>query len=148
MGATSKLVTEELAFRRLLIGAAPGAGLLSIIASTVTAFVWYVLLSRSGVGGSSIIALGTLGAFSAGCLYVLSRSLIVSALYSGLHAAAYWSLEFARTPSGSTTQAGAVSASGWVAAAAVSAALALVVSRRYGFWGNLKQAGTTDVARR
>ena len=146
IGATSKVVTEEIAFRRLLIGITPGAGLLSILGSAATALLWYVVLFRSGVGGTDIIVLGTLGALSAGCIYVLSKSLLVSALYNAVYTAGYWSLALAASGS-ARTGIGTASPSMWIAASAISVALAAIIAKRNGFFGNLREAASTDATR-
>lgn len=147
IGAAMKVVTEEIAFRRMLIGIAPGAGLLSILGSAVVALLWYVLLSRSGVGGTGVILLGTLGAVCAGCIFVLSKSLPVSALFSAVYTAGYWSLTLARADDGATTEIGPATPAMVIAASAVTAALAAVIFKRNGFLGNLREAASTDATR-
>ena len=145
IGVATKVITEEIAFRRLLIGMAPGAGLLSVLGSTVTAFLWYVVLIRSGVGGTGIVVLGSLGALSAGCIYVLSKSLLVSALFSGVYTAGFWSLSLS-TPAGVTTEIGAASPTMWISASLMSVALATIIAKQNGFYGNLREAASTDAS--
>ena len=147
VGVTSKLVTEELAFRRLLIGIAPGAGLLSIMASTATALVWFALLSRAGIGGYSIVLMGTLGALSAGCIYVLSKSLLVSALFNAVYSAGYWTIALTTTSQNAAATA-TVSTTAWGTAATVTVLLAAIIFKRNGLVGNLKEVTSTDATRR
>jgi hypothetical protein len=146
IGVASKLVTEEIAFRRMLIGVAHGAGLLSILASTTAALAWYVVLSRSGVGSAAVILAGTLGALCSGCIYVLSKSLLASALFNAVYTAGYWSLALATTAEGSTVIATASRVS-WIAAAVVGACLTTIIFRQNGFFGNLREAASTDATR-
>lgn len=81
------LVTEELAFRRLLIGRPEQAGVALVLVSAFVSALWLPLV-REGV---SWIGPGVLNAFLvgvvAGCLYVLSRSLLLAALFHGLYRA-------------------------------------------------------------
>lgn len=144
IGTTSKLVTEELAFRRLLIGVAAGAGLLSVLVSSIAGLGWFFLLSRLGVGNGELVIMGTLGAVSAGCVFVLSKSLVASALFSAVFFAGHMSLTFASTTVGTPAEALRTPAT-WIAAFIVSAVLAGVVVRRNGFFGNLKETVQTDV---
>jgi hypothetical protein len=147
IGTASKLVTEEIAFRRLLIGVAPRSGLLSILLSSGTAFCWYLLLSHFGVEERGMIVLGTLGALSAGCIFALSKSLIVSGFYSAVYAAGYLSLTVAKTSAGAPNDVDGTTNAIWITASAVSVALAAVIVRRNGFFGNLKETTSTDVTR-
>jgi len=146
IGITSKLVTEEIAFRRLVIGIAPGAGLLAVLASAAAAMAWYALLSRSGIGGPAITLVGTLGALCAGCIYVLSKSLVVSALFNAVYTAAHLSVALTAR-SEATGGIATVTTPAWVAAAAVSVTLAVVVVKQNGFFGNLREAASTNVTR-
>jgi hypothetical protein len=147
IGATTKAITEEIAFRRLLIGITPGAGLLSVLGSAVTALLWYVVLFRSGVGGTGIIVLGTLGAISAGCIYVLAKSLLVSALFSAAYTAGYWSLALTTTSGGAAVGFGVAPPSMWIAASMMSVTLATIIAKRNGFFGNLKEVASTNATR-
>lgn len=79
-------VTSELAFRRLLLGRAAGAGLILVLASAVVAALWQVVLDPSAVDGMRL-AWWAGGGLAAGSLYARSGSLVVSSLYMGLLAA-------------------------------------------------------------
>jgi hypothetical protein len=145
VGTASKLVTEEIAFRRLLIGGAEGSGLASILFSSLIALAWYLVLSRSGVGETGYVVAGALGAVSAGCIYVLSRSLAASALFSAVYAAGNVTLALATTPGGAIAEVEAVSLTTISVASAMSLLLAAAVGRKYGFLGNLKRATSGNV---
>jgi hypothetical protein len=146
IGVTSKLVTEEIAFRRLLIGITPGAGLLSVLASTATAFLWYAVLAKSGAAATGIVALGTLGAFSAGCIYVLANSLLVSALFNAVYTAGYWTLALSTSDSASAATS-AISHPMWIASSAICVVLAAIIAKRNGFFGNIREAAPPDATR-
>jgi hypothetical protein len=145
VGAAAKLVTEELAFRRVLIGQPGSAGLAQVVCSSVVAAVWFALLTWMDVSGSDSVVLGGLGALTAGCLYALSGSLLVSALYSAVFSASYWSLRLSHTES--ITDAGrAVPASLWASAVAVGAVVAVLLVRRNGLLGNHNVQGERDAS--
>ena len=77
--------TEELAFRRALVGPPDGAGLGALLFMAVVFGLWHAV--QPGYGGAPWgTFLGTaLGGFVAGCVYALSGSLSAAALYHGLH---------------------------------------------------------------
>jgi len=145
VGVASKLVTEELAFRRLLIGAAARAGISSILFSSLVALAWYLVLSRSGVGTTGSVVAGAVGALSAGCIYVLSKSLVASAIFSAAFAASNISAAAANAPVGTPAEGWVVSLTYLVAASVVSLLLCSVVFRKHGFLGNLKEATSRHV---
>lgn len=147
INVAGKLVTEEIAFRRLLIGVAVRSGLLSVILSCVVAFCWYQLLSYSGIGDAGTVILGTLGALSAGAIYVLSRSLVVSALFSAVYAASHASLSIAATSLDAPFDTDARSIAFWGTTFGLSVVLATLVARKNGFFGNLKEKTSTNVTR-
>src|SRR6266566_4422048 len=82
---TVALVTEELAFRRALVGPPDSAGLGTLVLMALVFGLWHVV--QPGYGGAPLgTLLGTaLGGFVAGCVYTLSGSLTAAALYHGLH---------------------------------------------------------------
>ncbi|NIM51674.1 MAG: hypothetical protein GTO22_20910 [Gemmatimonadales bacterium] len=84
LGVAAGLVTVELTFRRMLLGLPDRTGLLLILCGAVVSAAWVGLVAADipGVGYSWWLA--GLGAVGAGCLYALSGSLLVSALYSAL----------------------------------------------------------------
>lgn len=134
----SALITEELAFRRLLIGCARQTGLIWVLAASVVAAGWYWLLVESGLAGYPAMLLGGVGAVSAGCLYVLSRSLMVSAVFSGFLLAGTGALQIGRQTSGATaSQVQMVPLSVWVPMVMIAAGLSIVVAKRNGVVGQV-----------
>ncbi|MFQ6045311.1 MAG: hypothetical protein ACE5PT_02995 [Gemmatimonadales bacterium] len=97
-------VTEELAFRRMLLGRGAGAGLALVLGAALAASLWWALAWR---GAWSVGPwFWALGAVAAGGLYALSGSLIVSAWYSGLLLAGQFALRMGLA-GGSAADAGA-----------------------------------------
>ena len=92
IGAASSLVTLELTFRRLLIGSPERAGLALVVAAAVPYVLWLVLVAPNMPGLDAPVWLGIIGAVTAGSLFALSKSLLVSALYSGAVFAGYEAL--------------------------------------------------------
>lgn len=146
LGATSKLAAEELAFRRLLVGEPEGAGLLTVLIASVVATGWYGLLSLSGMGGTDLIILGSIGALTATCLYVLSRSLLVSALYSGTLSAGAAAFELSRPVSDTQNVAVLSGPAMWGTALAISIALSVLVLRRNGLVRRPLVVGESDAS--
>ncbi len=132
LGATSKLAAEELAFRRLLVGEPEGAGLLPVLIASVAAMAWYGLLSLSGMGGTNLILLGSISALTATCLYVLSGSLLVSALYSGTLSAGVAASALSRPIRDGQNFSAPSGHAMWGTALAISIALSVIVLRRNG----------------
>jgi hypothetical protein len=87
--AAMSLVTLELTFRRVLIGEPTRGGLALVAMASVPYGLWLVLVTPSTAGLDGPLWLGMVGAVTAGCLYVLSESLLVSALYTGATLAGY-----------------------------------------------------------
>jgi hypothetical protein len=143
LGAAAKLVTEELAFRRVLIGQPGGAGLAQVLASSIVALAWFGLLAWTDVSIAESAVMGGLGALTAGCLYALSGSLLVSALYSAAFSGGYWSLRLSHTE-GALGESGAVPASLWVPALVVGVAMAGLLLKRNGLLGEWKDQGSQD----
>jgi len=142
----AKLVTEDIAFRRLLIGTASGAGLVSVLGSATIALIWYLVLKLSGVSGISIIWLGAFGAVSAGSIYVLSKSLMVSALFGAVQAAGYLALNVAPNPETVATDSSGAGVITLITTLLVSAGLSTQVFRSNGLLGNLKGISEKDAA--
>lgn len=84
-GAAAALVTTELAFRRLVIGHPRGGGVVLVLIAAVVGIGWSLLMGEGEVLFSGptwwYVAIGGV---AAGSLYVLSESLPVSALYTGV----------------------------------------------------------------
>ncbi len=145
VGIPARLVTEEVAFRRLLIGSAAGAGVAVILGSAVFAACWYLIQFWAGVGTVQIVVMGGIGALSAGCLYVLSSSLTVSALFTGVYSAAYLMI----ASGGFVIAEGAPSIFRqvtWVTALLVALVLLVLVFRRNGLLGNLAPTRNPDAS--
>ncbi len=90
--AASALVTLDLSFRRLLVGEPSRAGVLLIVSAAIPYGLWVLLVGPNLPGLDAPLWLGMLTAVCAGCLYSLSGSLLVSALYSGAVLAGYEAL--------------------------------------------------------
>jgi hypothetical protein len=131
----AKLVSEELAFRRLLIGCARRTGLVWVLGAAVVAAAWYAVLAAAGIGGVPTIVLGGVGALTAGCVYVLSCSLLVSAVYSGVLAAGYGALELGRSLHISGESELSMPPAIWIPLVFISMVLAVAVMQRHGFVG-------------
>lgn len=140
IGLASKLVTEELAFRRLLIGCGRRTGFAWVLGAAVVATAWNGILMLSGIGGSEVVIIGGLGAVAAGSLYVLSCSLLVSTAFSATLAAGLGAvqLRFA-VPVGGTLRSTESATVQIVALALVAVALSALVLQRHGLVGSLVQ---------
>ncbi len=147
VGVPSKLATEEIAFRRMLIGIAPGAGLASVLISAVAVLLWLVVLHHAGVGGAATIVMGALGALSAGCIYVLSGSLLASALFNALQGAGLLAVTLQSNMTVEQAGLSVVSAATWIAVLLTSAGLTALTLQRNGFKGNLGKVATENAAR-
>ena len=139
IGSTGALVTQELAFRRVLIGQAGDAGLATVLIAAVLFGTWNALAPDPPGGVLQAFVLGSLRGVVLGCLYSLSRSLLVPALCHGAWLAAIRSTGMATTLTeggvGQTLEDRMTSVI--VATAAVAIVLAYQVSRRSGFVGIL-----------
>ena len=136
VGTSSSLVSLEFAFRRLMIGQPDRAGLMLVVISALPAAVWALLAAPllPGFAVSPWIAL--VAAAGAGCLYVLSGSLLVSSLFTGVLLAGAGAIALA-VPADA---AGAVTYAWWFAAlhGVVIVALGAVVLRRRGLVAGLR----------
>jgi hypothetical protein len=137
------LVTEELAFRRMLIGRPERAGVVLVAAAAAVSAAWVPIVA-SGVAPFGVHVLNALlVGLVAGSLYVLSRSLLVATVYHGIHAAAL-------TTFGSLPATGPASAAVPVWGLAATGAVALVLSaqvvRRRGWVGQLVEQAVPDAA--
>src|SRR5438876_1990653 len=126
---TVALVTEELAFRRALVGPPDSAGLGTLVLMALVFGLWHVV--QPGYGGAPLgTLLGTaLGGFVAGCVYTLSGSLTAAALYHGLHNAPLKALGGAPIATGRGGLASGVALAG---TGALPVALGWMVWRRGG----------------
>jgi membrane protease YdiL (CAAX protease family) len=82
-GAAGALVTQELAFRRLLIGQSGDAGLVAVIGAALAFAIWHVV-DPAETQLVKALATGTVDGIVIGSLYLLSRSLLVPAFFHGL----------------------------------------------------------------
>ena len=131
VGSAAALVTTELAFRRLLVGHPDRAGLVLVLGAALIASLWSLLVAVDSRLFEAPWWLAGLAATGAGSLYVLSGSLLVSALYSGLVFAGFEALRVA-TPTVEGAQ-GAVVGWEYLAAHAIAVVLlCLLVARRKG----------------
>ncbi len=144
LGIASRLVTEELAFRRLLIGCARRTGLLWVLGAAIVAVLWSVVLATSGVGTSGIVPLVGLTAVAAGCLYVLSCSLMVSTVFSATVMAGFGALVLARPHEADGSLYEQVPVAIWLPLAVVATGLCIFVARRHGVVGSLDKQGDDD----
>ncbi|PYP17236.1 MAG: hypothetical protein DMD52_04915 [Gemmatimonadetes bacterium] len=127
--ATVAFVTEELAFRRALVGSPDSAGIGALALMAVVFGLWHAV--QPGYAGAPLGSLlGTaLGGFVAGCVYVLSGSLTAAAVYHGLHNAPLKALGGAPIVTG---RAGLASGLAFASTAALAIALGWMVWRRGG----------------
>jgi hypothetical protein len=84
VGSAVALVSFELAFRRFLLGHPDRAGVALVLAAALVAAGWSLVFGTTGVSFAPEWWLVGLASVSAGALYVLSGSLVVSGLFTGL----------------------------------------------------------------
>ena len=77
------LVTYELGFRRLLVGDPETGGVVLVIVAALVAAAWAWMVGADIPGLASAAWIIGATALGAGCLYVLSGSLLVSSVYTG-----------------------------------------------------------------
>jgi hypothetical protein len=126
------LVTLEIAFRRLLIGQPHQAGLLLVLAAAAVHAGWLALVAPGTPAIGIPWWIGGGVAVGAGALFSLSRSVLVSSVYTGVALASYEALVRA-TPVIPGTDGAPVE--GWPyrsAALLVAILLAALVQRRCG----------------
>lgn len=134
VGSAAALVTQELAFRRILIGQAGDAGLAVVLISAVAFGVWHATVPDPVGGLLTVVLNGTLHGVVLGSLYSLSRSLLVPAVYHGASTAGMRAFDLGSEgaiPNGSPIIVG------MVMTGVVAAILAYQVMRRSGFMGLL-----------
>ena len=137
VGAAGALVTQEIAFRRVLIGQAGDSGLAMVLIAAVVFGAWHAVAPDPPGGVLQAALLGSLRGVVLGCLYSLSRSLLVPALCHGAWLAALRSFDMAvEWPVRGQTIEDRMTAV-VVATAIVAILLAYQVFRRSGFAGIL-----------
>jgi hypothetical protein len=129
--APAALLTVELTFRRLLIGQPERAGLLLVVIAAAAYGVWLALVAPVAPGIAMPWWLGAAAAVGAGALFVLSGSLLVSAVYTATTFAAYEALVRA-TPGGTALPELAQRWEYGTAIVLIGAVLAGIVYRRHG----------------
>ncbi len=152
-GTAVSLVTEELAFRRLLIGEPTQAGLVVVVVAAAAAAAWHLVIGGSVGAGARAVWLGAaVAAFVVGPVYVLSKSLLVSALCNALIIGGLYALDL-------VNPVGVAAADGWRAAVAgvmrpallteavLAAVLLALVARRNGVLTGLRPAGERHAPR-
>lgn len=77
------LVADELAFRRVLVGRTGGAGLLMVLVGAFVYGIWATFLPEAGPNLLAVFLSGFARGVAAGSLYVLSRSLLISSVFTG-----------------------------------------------------------------
>lgn len=103
--AAIALITTELTFRRLLIGTPSDANVFFVVASAVVFTVWTALVGADAPLVDIPWWLALCGALTAGSLYALGGSLLVSSLYTGLLYASYFGV-LAGRPAGVSQEVG------------------------------------------
>lgn len=146
-GAAGSLVTQELAFRRLLIGQSGDAGLLTVMVAAVLFGLWRAVIPETAGGFGRTFLVMSLSGFVMGSLYLLSRSLLVPALYQGVQSGIARGLQLSTVDERGTE---AYTAGLWLVAAVATTAIAMVmgyhVLRRAGLLGSLKPHREADAA--
>ncbi len=147
VGAASKLVTEEIAFRRLLLGVPTQAGIVPVTLAALVAAIWYGIVLQTGADAAAGTALQFgLAALCAGALYALSRSLLVSATFSASYWAAFATFAVAReSPVDLEASAAAPPQSVAILTMVSGIALGVFVVRQNGWWGGPSKPKEGDV---
>jgi hypothetical protein len=146
-GAAGSLVTQELAFRRLLIGQSGDAGLIVVVVGAVLFGLWRAMIPETMGGFSQTLLTMSLGGLVMGSLYLLSRSLLVPALYQGVYSGLVRGLQLSTVePGSSEVYTDKIWLPMIVATAVAAVVLGYNVLQRAGFLGTLKQHRETDAA--
>ncbi len=145
-GAAGALVTQELAFRRLLIGQAGDSGLAVVLIAAVVFGAWLAVVPDPPGGVLQAGMSGALHGVVLGSLYTLSRSLLVPAVYQGVTTAGLRAFDTAAVPVEGATGVADVAVVGMVVTAIVGAILAYQVLRQSGFLGLLTRRHLSDAA--
>ena len=137
VGAAGALVTQELAFRRVLIGQAGDAGLATVLLAALLFGSWHALAPDPPGGVVQAAMLASLHGVVLGSMYSMSRSLLVPALYHGVWLAAFRGIgAAAEMAEGAPAFEGGMTAV-LVTTGGIALFFAYLVSRRSGFVGVL-----------
>ncbi len=138
-------VTEELAFRRMLIGNPDRAATIGVLAGAAASAAWLAIIGPEASSTALQLVHGFSVASVAGGLYVLSRSLLVATLYHGVYAALLTCFVF---PVGSIPgSAGEPPVGTVVFTAAVAVLLVAFVARERGLIGSFRARTVHDAPR-
>ena len=143
LGFGASLVTQELAFRRLLIGQSGDAGLVAVLLAAILFGVWHAANPTETAGVLPALLSGVAGGLVAGSLYILSRSLLVPACYYGIRIGLLRGVELGFVESAGV--ATVVTVSG-IVTGVLAVILAYFVVRRSGFFGALQLRPVVDAA--
>jgi hypothetical protein len=144
VAASGGLITQELAFRRLLIGQSGGAGLAIVVGAAIVFAAWHLVIPVSEASGR-LVAGAAVNGVSLGALYVLSRSLFVAAWFHGVQLGVLGGLRHAATASvGSTGLGVAFWNSQVVSAAVIAAVLGFWVYRQNGMMGDVRNSEESE----
>ena len=131
----SALVTVELGFRRLLIGDPTRSGALVVAGAAGVTGLWgWVVGPAIPTVGADALTFGAV-ALVAGCVFVLSRSLLVSAVFTGTALGTGLSIEVTRAQAEALGQSSLLSAP-WIWHATIGGGLLLWVGRHRGWIGD------------
>jgi hypothetical protein len=144
VGSTVALVTQELAFRRVLIGQAGDAGLAVVLISAALFGAWAAVAPDLPGGALQSAVSAGLHGIVLGSLYLLSRSLLVPALYQGVSTAAARAFDIAALPVEGATPYDGRGLVGMVVTGCIAAFMAYQVGRRSGFMGLLTRRHLPD----
>ena len=106
------LVTEELGFRRALLGNPAGVRLPELVFVAIVFGGWHALQPAYGATPAWTLVGTAVGGFVTGCLYALSGSLSVAAIYHALHNAPLKALGGVPVAAGQGGLAGALGLAG------------------------------------
>ncbi len=144
--ASGALVTQELAFRRLLVGQSGDAGLLVVLIGALVFGAWHAVIPHDGALLQTV-GLATLNGVVLGSLYILSRSLLVPAVFHGLQNGVVKASHAAVTAdSGEMLSANALWIPMMLVTVITACFLAVSVSRRTGFLGSLWVSSAVGLA--
>lgn len=144
VGTCAALLTQELAFRRLLIGQSGDAGLLAVVLSAAIFGVWHAVAPAEQGELSRAVITATVEGLVLGSVYLLSRSLLVPALLHGVSVGVSRGLQFSAGPEVSLGDRMWVAET--VTATAVALVLGIIVARRSGLFGTLQLRPAVDAA--